>query len=75
MCATHVLNLPTYAPDNGFCSVALEYLREGLSAEDMVATYWIFPKLCALARIAGNTEIGALIRAIQFDPLAATILG
>ncbi|HZP04980.1 MAG TPA: hypothetical protein VFB43_08775 [Terracidiphilus sp.] len=33
-----VLNLPTYAVGYGFRAVALEYLPEGLSAEDFVAT-------------------------------------
>ena len=32
------LNLPTYAVGYGFRAVALEYLPEGLSAEDLVAT-------------------------------------
>jgi hypothetical protein len=33
-----VLNLPAYALGYGFRSVALEYLPEGLSAEDLVST-------------------------------------
>jgi hypothetical protein len=34
----HVLNLPTFAVGYGFRAVALDYLPEGLSAEDMVST-------------------------------------
>ena len=34
----HALNLPTFAVGYGFRAVALDYLPEGVSAEDLVAT-------------------------------------